>query len=94
MSSVKTTDISALLERWSDAKAEIAEIEKRIEKYKRLAMRVMNNQNNDVISSAYYTLKRKQISRYTISKRDVPENVWDKYAKPCSYSAYYLSENK
>lgn len=93
MSSINTTDVSSLLEHWSDAKAKITELENMIKKYKRLANRVMKTQDSDIISSTYYTLKRKQISRYTISKLDVPEHIWEKYSKPCSYSAYYLSEN-
>lgn len=94
MSSVKEADITALLERWSQAKSEMAEIEKRIEKYKRLANRVMDSQGNNNLSSAYYTLKRKNMSRTTISRRDVPDHIWEKYARKCSYPAYYLSENK
>lgn len=94
MSSVTKTDISSLLEKWSDAKNEMVELEKRIDKYKRLANRVMDYQGNDNISSTYYTLRRKNISRTSISKQDVPEHIWQKYARTCTYPAYYLSEKK
>ena len=94
MSSVNATDIATLLERWSEAKAELAELEKKVEKYKRLANRVMDQQGGNELSSTYYTLKRKNMSRTTISKRDVPKQVWDRYARTCSYPAYYLSEKK
>ncbi|GEM_PF-4747596 len=92
MSRVKEADIWALLERWSQAKTEMREIEKRIEKYKRLAKRVMDSQDINNLSSDCYTLKRKNISRTTISKRDVPDHIWEKYARKCSYPVYYLSE--
>jgi uncharacterized protein YydD (DUF2326 family) len=94
MSSVKDSDIATLLEHWTEAKAEIAELEKKIEKYKRLANRVIDQQGDNTLSSTYYTLKRQTISRKTLSKRDVPVQIWEKYARSCSYPAYYLSENK
>lgn len=91
MSSVNTT---ILLERWSKAKADIAELEKKIEKYKRIANSIMDKQHNNSISSANHTVSRKNMSRSTIGKRDVPINIWDQYSRSCSYSAYYLSKNK
>jgi len=91
---VNSTDITTLLERWFETKAEITELEKKLEKYKRIANRAMDQQNTDTLSSNYYTLKRKNISRTTISKQDVPNDVWKTYAKTCSYPAYYLSGNK
>jgi hypothetical protein len=94
MSSVTKTDITALLDKWSEAKNKIVELEKRIEKYKLLANRIMDRQDIDSISSTYYVLKRKNISRTTISKQDVPEHVWQKYARSCTYPAYYLTEKK
>jgi hypothetical protein len=94
MSSVNATDIATLLERWSEAKAEMAELEKKVEKYKRLANRVMEQHGNYELSSSYYTLKKRKISRKTISKQDVPKDVWETYARSTSYPAYYLTENK
>lgn len=94
MSNVKDSDITVLLERWSQAKNELNELEKRIEKYKRLINRVMENKDTNIISSTQYTLKRKNMTRTTISKRDVPEHIWQKYAHSCTYPVYYLSVNK
>ena len=94
MSSANETDIETLLERWSDAKVELAEIEKRIEKYKRLANKIMNNRDGNTISSYNHTLKRKDMSRTSISKQDVPDNIWEKYARKNTYTAYYLTKNK
>lgn len=94
MSSVNSSDISTLLEKWSEDKASLVEIEKRIEKYKRLANRIMNNQDTDKLSNTYYTLKRRELSRTTLTKQDVPNEIWKKYSRSVSYSAYYLTENK
>lgn len=91
---VNSSDITTLLDHWSETKAEITELEKKLEKYKRLANRAMDQQNTDTLYSNCYILKRKNISRTSISKQDVPNEVWKTYAKTCSYPAYYLSENK
>lgn len=94
MSNIKESDIVNLLQRWTEDKAELAEIEKRIEKYKKLASRIMDNTNTNSISASNYTLRRSNISRTTINKQDVPSIIWEKYSKTCSYPAYYLSIKK
>jgi len=93
MSNVKETDITSLLESWSIAKVEITNLEKKIEKYKLLANIVMDNKGQNSISSKSFTLKRKEMSRNTISKKDVPKDIWNKFSNTSSFSCYYLSVN-
>lgn len=90
---LESSDIAKLLKHWLEAKNEIIKLEKKIEKYKSVANRVMNQQNTNVLTDNKIKIKRKEISRTTISKQDVPKDMWVKYARPCSYKAYYLSEN-
>jgi DNA-binding transcriptional regulator YiaG len=59
--SINKTDISTLLDQWYDAKNSIAELEEKIEKYKKLASKVMNNNNTNIITDGTYTIKRKEI---------------------------------
>jgi hypothetical protein len=92
MSKITDDDISNLLNQWYDAKDEISKLEKSIDKYKKLADKIMNSNDTNIIKSGEYTLRKSDISKMTISKRDVPENVWEKYAKKCSYPAYYLTK--
>ena len=91
---LKDSDIEALLDNWAQTKVKISDLEKKLEKYKRLANRTMNSLESDILQSNFHTLKRKSISKTTICKRDVPVSVWEKYSHPCTYSAYYLTENK
>lgn len=91
---MSSSDISTLLRKWSDAKAEITRLEKTIEKYKRVASKIMEKQGNSTLTGSGYTLRRKNMTRTTIGKRDVPQAVWEKYSRPCSFEAYYLSKNK
>ena len=87
-----TTD--ELLQRWDSAKKDLADVEARIEKYKKLAKKIMVKTGSNVIESSSYTLNRQEISRNSISKNDVPRDIWDKYSKSSSYDAYYLRKNK
>jgi hypothetical protein len=89
---MSNTDIYTLLQKWSEAKNEIVNLEKKIEKYKRIATSIMDQQGNNTVSSDEYTLRRKEMSRTTISKKNVPQDVWNKYSKLSKYKAYYLSE--
>jgi hypothetical protein len=94
MTVANDTDILSLLQKWTKTKLEIADLEKKIEKFKRLSNRIMDQEGTSTISSGNYILRRKEMSRYTISKKDVPVEIWKKYSRPCKYKAYYLSEKK
>ena len=87
-----TIDIKNLIQKWADAKTEIAELEKKINKYKRLVDRFMDEKGSNTVTSSDYTLRRKEMSRATISKKNVPKKIWDEYSKSSTYKAYYLSK--
>ena len=90
MSQFNQNDIGKLLEKWSQTKEQIANLEKRIEKYKRVANKLMVKEKSNTLNSLVYRLTSRKISKKTISKIDVPVEIWDKYAKTCTYNAYYL----
>jgi hypothetical protein len=83
-------DISVLLEKWSKDKVKLAKLEERIEKYKKLAGKIMDERDKDNLSSSDYLLKRRTQTRSTISKSDVPIDVWKNYSRQVSFQAYYL----
>ena len=72
-------DIENLLNKWYSAKQEISQLEKKIE-------------NTDEIASDNYILKRKELNRTTIGKKDLPEDIWDRYSKELFYNAFYISK--
>ena len=85
-------DIENLLDNWYLAKQEICKLEKKIEKYKTIAENLMNKEKNDIISSANYILQKKECNRSTIGKKDLPEDIWDRYSKELFYNAFYISK--
>lgn len=91
MSTFKNTDIETLLERWEKVKFDIANMQEKLAKYKKLASKVMSKRDTEILCTPMHTLKRKQITRRTISKRDVPDHIWEQYSKTCTYPAFYLT---
>lgn len=85
-------DIENLLSKWYNAKQELFQLEKKIEKYKVLAENLMNKENIDVIKSEKYILQRKEMNRTSIGKKDLPEDIWNRYSKELFYNAFYISK--
>ena len=94
MQNVNKSDVSSLLEKWHETKLEIGILEARCEKYKKYAARIMDTKHVSVLSNDYYKLQRREMSRDTMGKKDVPKEIWNKYSKRSTYSAYYLTEKK
>jgi hypothetical protein len=89
-----TDDIDTLLDKWHDTKEQIALLEKKLEKYKKYAERVMDSEDKDELINHKYTLIRRNMSRMTLSKDDVPKDIWNKYARNINYPMYVLRKKK
>lgn len=87
-------DIENLLNKWYHSKQELSQLEKKIEKYKTIAENLMNKENTDVIKSDKYILQRKEMNRTTIGKKDLPEDIWNRYSKELFYNAFYISKKQ
>ena len=84
-------NIENLLNKWYEAKQEISALEKKIEKYKKAAENIMNETNTDILSSSKYNLSKKEMNKTTIGKKDLPEDIWNRYSKETFYNAFYIS---
>jgi len=87
-------DINTLLEKWNDTKEQISLLEKKLEKYKKYAERIMDNEDKDEIINSYYSLTRRNMSRMTLSKDDMPKDIWIKYSRNINYPMYILRKKK
>lgn len=86
-------DIENLLNKWYEAKQEISILEKKIEKCKEVAESIMNKTNTDVLSSSKYSLSKREMNKTTIGKKDLPEDIWNRYSKETFYNAFFISKN-
>ena len=84
-------DIDDLLSNWYKTKQEICLLEQKCEKYKKASEKIMNQTEKDVLITDSYCLKKTDITRSTISKADVPSDIWNRYSKKTSYSSFHLN---
>jgi len=87
-------DVDILLNRWNETREQISELEKKLEKYKRYAEKIMNETRSDELSNEVYILTRRDMSRTTLSKDDVPSEIWAKYSRNIKYPMYTLRKRK
>ena len=83
-------DIEDLLNNWYKAKQEIYILEQKCEKYKKVSEKLMERMDKNILNTSSYSLKKIDIVRNTISKNDIPSDIWNKYSKKNKYSSYYL----
>lgn len=94
MNNIRSEDIDNLLDNWADAKEQISDLEHDIEKYKKLATKILYKNDTETISNNTFILKRRQFSKQTLSKNNVPKDIWHKYSKTTDCKAFYLSKKK
>jgi hypothetical protein len=91
---IDKNDIEELLDSWYSAKEEIAKLEKMCDKYKNYCDKIMKKLEKDSLSSSKYILKKSEMTRSTISKKDLPKDIWNKYCNESSFPVFYLKLKK
>jgi hypothetical protein len=87
-------DINDLLENWHDTKKEIAKLEKKCDKYKELAEKIMTSQGGSKLESSSFSLSKRNMNRRQITRQNIPKDIWDRYATEISYPSYFLKMKK
>ena len=86
------SNIDTLLQKWNETKSKIKELETKCEKYKKLCGEIMDERNSDVIDRHIFILNRRIVTKATISRLDVPSDIWDEYSKKTTYPSYFLTK--
>jgi len=87
-------DIDTLLEKWYKIKQEIALLEKKCDKYKKYAEKIMNDQEVNLLSNQVYSLTKREMNRAVLLKEDIPRDIWNKYSKSITYPMYVIKKKK
>ena len=90
MVKISDIDIENLIEKWAKCKKEMIELQKKLDKYKNTLEKIMNYHDTNKLSSEFYDVNRRTLSRTTITKRDVPNHLWEEFSKTIKYTALYL----
>eukprot|EP00928_Gymnodinium_smaydae_P071829 TRINITY_DN55311_c0_g1_i1.p2 TRINITY_DN55311_c0_g1~~TRINITY_DN55311_c0_g1_i1.p2 ORF type:complete len:125 (+),score=25.79 TRINITY_DN55311_c0_g1_i1:63-437(+) len=88
--SVDLTGLDKTLEKWNWAKGEQAAMHKVIETCKTEVEKLMLKHGVDELKTDRYCVKKSTQSRESVSKKDLPANLWSKYAKTSTFSVLHF----
>lgn len=79
-----------LLKNWYEAKETIGKMEAKIKDYKIQAERMMKTDGKNQMENKDYYLEMKKMKRRSISKDDLPEELWKNYSRENEFNCYYI----
>lgn len=83
-------DISKFIE----IKIKMDELQKRHDKYRKIIEEHMLKQGLNSLEHQNYKIKKSLLSRESISKKELPQDIWDKYCKSSSYTTLRITKLK
>jgi len=89
-----TTEVKDLVKKWYESKRKAADYEKIAEKTKDIIVSYMEENELDTIRTDDYVVTKKSMSRNFLTKKDMPEEVWQKYSRNKVYDSYYIKLRK
>lgn len=84
------SSIDDILKKWYADKKSLEEIEDRISDYKAKILREMNKKDVDELEAGNFTIKRRRVTRSSVSKNSIPAEIWKKYAVSCHFDTFHL----
>lgn len=86
-------DVEEFLKNWYDTKVKVSELQRKLDKYKKVAEKMTSTNGNEIRSRNFFLQKKIQ-SRRTISKNSVPNQVWETYSTDIEYPVFYIKKVK
>ena len=92
------SEIKDYLSKYIETKNKLKELEKKSEKYNKIIQDYMTKENVNMVFHEHedikYHFKKSIVSRESISKKEMPIDIWDKYCKSSSYVMISLKQIK
>lgn len=92
------SEIKDYLSKYIETKNKIKDLEKKAEKYNKIIQDYMTKESLNTIEHFHedstYNFKKSIVSRESISKKELPREIWDKYCKSSSYVMITFKESK
>lgn len=85
-------NIKEKVNEWYKMKEQAAFFEKKANKLRNEIMDYMNEIKIDSILTPDYVVKKKEMGRESITKKDLPEDVWSKYCRRLTYETLTIKE--
>lgn len=87
-------ELDEVLRKWATARTSIAELEKKVENYKKQAEKALMRMGVEDYENDEFRLKRQVQQRSIMSKKMVPAEIWDRYALPQKVEFLALTSKK
>tara|TARA_B110000438_G_scaffold71675_1_gene71885 strand:+ start:581 stop:841 length:261 start_codon:yes stop_codon:yes gene_type:complete len=82
------------LQKWYDKKEQIKKLTKDCERYKKRVDTYMKEHDLHTLDCMKHKVVKKKITSNRIIKKNIPENIWEKFSTETSYTSLYLSLKK
>ena len=89
-----TTDIDQAIEKYLEYKLKFNDIEKKIEKYKKMLKQYLQKQKIDKYDNAKATVTLQKATKTIITKKSTPQDIWEKYATQTKYEILNVRKKK
>mmetsp|Transcript_119576 Transcript_119576/g.211312 ORF Transcript_119576/g.211312 Transcript_119576/m.211312 type:complete len:126 (-) Transcript_119576:109-486(-) len=87
---VDNSGIENTLRKWSEFQEQQKEASKGIEACKTEVEAYMAREATTIIKTATFSVEKRQQSRQGVSKKDLPADIWEKYAKTSEFTVLTL----
>lgn len=84
------SSLEDVLRKWNDTKTKIACLQKKNKHYRDKVDEAMTNAKKRKVSTGGYTATKSNCIRESISKSNVPDDVWNKYKSVNNYTQISL----
>jgi hypothetical protein len=82
-----------LLEKYFIAKEKLKDLQELVNYYKEEIEDNLNDSKKEYYKGLMYGVERKSITVNKVSKKDLPEDIWEEYCKPCKITSLHITKN-
>lgn len=87
-------EIDTILLKWSNAKTEMDELEKKILRYRKQIDQLLRKNEMTQYENHDYKVRRQVQQRSLMSKKTVPTEIWEKYSIPQTIECLLITKKK
>jgi hypothetical protein len=82
-----------LLEKYFLAKEKLKDIQELVDYYKDEIEEYLEDNQQDHYKGLMYSIEKKYMTVNKVSKKDLPEDIWEEYSKPYKISSLHITKN-
>lgn len=83
-----------LINDWKNVKDQISKLQKESDRYKSKIEDIMEKTGTSIIKGSKYTITKKYQQNNRMIKKDVPEDIWEKYCTIITYNTMTFSKTR